>query len=56
MKELQTKTSESKTTENPKKTNDSTRTNDPIQKILKMLEDYDEDTPPRKNVMGTWGE
>ena len=30
--------------------------NDPMKKIIKQLEEYDEGTPPRKGVVSTWGE
>lgn len=28
----------------------------PLDDIVDILEVYDEGTPPRKNIMGTWGE
>lgn len=37
---------------NPKKK----KSQDPMENIIHQLEEYDEGTPPRKNIFGTWGE
>lgn len=29
---------------------------DPMEAIIEQLEEYDEGTPPRTNIYGTWGE